>query len=911
MIYKIYDNKNSQTSLQSTATTSSSDTDRLDYHNSLDPESDFNYKVNELLQLKIDKDIEDKYWILNTKLQDQTNLQIPSYYYSQDESKPILQPFDPRFTLSMYYYYINKQLTLNKKIETSKATLSSFEENQNSLSLKIPFNWYDWIEMSILDKFILAPDSIKPNCSILSAELDHKIVQEQKLNITTLEKEWNEAKKKEEEDKKNAEEAKKKEEEEQKKKEEEEKKQKEEEEKKQKKEEERKQKEEEERRQKEEEAKNQQFQPQSETKNEPQDNQKQQEETGSEDNNPEENKDQNNENSNQVEQPPKLKRQLSKREEEFIKLLKDVKPVEEWCIPNSKLPDNHNDGHNNHHPGFNVFKMPGRTANEKGKIIGKSYMYSFAPPPSSIIFLTDSGSYTVDIDSNSGLLNNEIPENYVLDTSSKEIDILKEFNKLLKNHKPNTNQVMNEYSYTVPASDFHVDCNSIINDYEKKISKGYSLTRKEQNYYNSLKYSIYKVENGGPTKYFDEARLLGTSHGDHYDWRFFNGIRLGSTEQLLTLHRLVRAWSSFTRKNGINTWIAHGSLLSWYWNGIAFPWDNDIDVQMPIMDLHKLSLNFNQTLIVEDPKDGFGRYFVDCGTFLSLREKGNGLNNIDARFIDIDTGMYIDITALSISNTKPPDYYLETLPTDFKKDDKNWIPTNEKLQIYNCRNNHFTPLEDISPLIKTIVEGEFAYIPKRLSNILSTEYKHGLSSDNFEKHVFIPKLRLWIKEEDLYYFLKDRQKWINYHTSTSNLKDSYELTKEEISQLNKDKNPYTNHYLFKLTKQQLDKISNFDYNDVLDLLLKDDIMINYLLTRDFTAFHEQEIMKLTWGKTTNSLIQKQIDFNPLKFEPFLYNLKMEFETFENKVYNLKELESYYKSDIEFNPFEVKETTYDL
>ena len=93
-----------------------------------------------------------------------------------------------------------------------------------------------------------------------------------------------------------------------------------------------------------------------------------------------------------------------------------------------------------------------------------------------------------------------------------------------------------------------------------------------------------------------------------------------------------------------------------YYHGIGMvwhSWDNDIDVQVPIMDLHKLSLQFNQTIVVEDPEDGFGRYFLDIGSFITLREKGNGNNNIDARFIDIDTGLYIDITALALSIVKP------------------------------------------------------------------------------------------------------------------------------------------------------------------------------------------------------------------------------------------------------------------
>ena len=39
------------------------------------------------------------------------------------------------------------------------------------------------------------------------------------------------------------------------------------------------------------------------------------------------------------------------------------------------------------------------------------------------------------------------------------------------------------------------------------------------------------------------------------------------------------------------------------------------------MDLHKLSLQFNQTIVVEDPEDGFGRYFLDIGSFITLEKK--------------------------------------------------------------------------------------------------------------------------------------------------------------------------------------------------------------------------------------------------------------------------------------------------
>jgi hypothetical protein len=36
--------------------------------------------------------------------------------------------------------------------------------------------------------------------------------------------------------------------------------------------------------------------------------------------------------------------------------------------------------------------------------------------------------------------------------------------------------------------------------------------------------------------------------------------------RLDTLQHMVRAWLQMTSNNGIETWIAHGTLLGWWWN---------------------------------------------------------------------------------------------------------------------------------------------------------------------------------------------------------------------------------------------------------------------------------------------------------------------------------------------------------
>lgn len=469
-------------------------------------------------------------------------------------------------------------------------------------------------------------------------------------------------------------------------------------------------------------------------------------------------------------------------------------------------------------------------------------------------------------------------------------------------HEPNKYFVINEYEVPLETSDFNVNFDVIVKELEQVLEQGKKLSTNEAEYLQSLKYSIHKVNTDGPSKYFSESRLLNTAIGDHYDWRFFNGIQYGTYEQTLTLHHLVRAFFSFCRKNGINTWDAHGSLLSWYWNGIAFPWDNDIDVQMPIYDLHKLSKDFNQTLVVEDLGDGVGRYFIDCGTFITSREKGNGNNNIDARFIDVDTGLYIDITGLAVSNTKAPERYTKKYPSQMFEELEDFTTVNELMEVYNCRNNHFYNFNELSPLIKTVIEGEIGYIPKRFTDILNQEYSRGLTLKKFAHHVYLHQLRLWIKEEDLYYFLNDREKWNSYHNYQEhyikndqvhpNIDTNYELTAEEKKKLQLDaklrekqggEKVKESDYTALLKDEEVNIVLNLNSDELLELLSKDEILIEYIASRDFTAFHQREILELLSKKSTQWLVNDLKSFKPIKIDPFMFKILSNYINYDTEV----------------------------
>jgi hypothetical protein len=52
----------------------------------------------------------------------------------------------------------------------------------------------------------------------------------------------------------------------------------------------------------------------------------------------------------------------------------------------------------------------------------------------------------------------------------------------------------------------------------------------------------------------------------HYDSRYFKGVQ-SYESRTDTLHHMIRAYLLWFRDNGLETWIAHGTLLGWWWNG--------------------------------------------------------------------------------------------------------------------------------------------------------------------------------------------------------------------------------------------------------------------------------------------------------------------------------------------------------
>ncbi|KAI8813139.1 LicD family-domain-containing protein [Cladochytrium replicatum] len=161
---------------------------------------------------------------------------------------------------------------------------------------------------------------------------------------------------------------------------------------------------------------------------------------------------------------------------------------------------------------------------------------------------------------------------------------------------------------------------------------------------------------------------------------------------------ILASWSEFSEKHDIPTWIAHGTLLGWFWNQRILPWDTDLDFQVPVQSLATLTaLNLTRS--------SDGRYVLEVNPHAAYRMRQEN-NTIDARWIDMRTGLFLDITALS--NT----YSIRAKDT----------PKHASSKI-SCKNGHQSSHYEISPLVLTRLEGVKVWRPARPLTLLKREYE--------------------------------------------------------------------------------------------------------------------------------------------------------------------------------------------
>jgi LicD family len=160
----------------------------------------------------------------------------------------------------------------------------------------------------------------------------------------------------------------------------------------------------------------------------------------------------------------------------------------------------------------------------------------------------------------------------------------------------------------------------------------------------------------------------------------------------------------------VTTWLAHGTLLGWYWNERVLPWDTDLDVQVWFDGLQTLAEQYNMTKYSYTATESFSplasssaegevpveihrEYLLDINPNFTVRQRGNWMNIIDGRWIDTSNGMFIDITGL----TKSRGVWADKCCHAYKE-------------------------EQLKPLLETTFEGVSALVPKEYADVLVREY---------------------------------------------------------------------------------------------------------------------------------------------------------------------------------------------
>lgn len=251
---------------------------------------------------------------------------------------------------------------------------------------------------------------------------------------------------------------------------------------------------------------------------------------------------------------------------------------------------------------------------------------------------------------------------------------------------------------------------------EKRMADFESVrTRLDQSYVNP--------EEDHPYKYFHESNFH-----PHYDGRFGNRI-LKYDEQQEHLKALIQTYLSTMNDIGAETWLMHGTLLGWYWNRKVMPWDSDLDVMVSEKSLHFLASYHNMTMHrfkLPSTSKKFRSYLLEINPNYHEDEIDDE-NRIDARWVDTESGLFIDITTLRHDKTAKS-----------RGEDEQMI----------VKDKHHYMLDDIYPLRESTFEGIPVRVPYAYPEVLTEEYgNEALSGTNHEHHRYDVQKQTWIPQK--------------------------------------------------------------------------------------------------------------------------------------------------------------------
>lgn len=371
---------------------------------------------------------------------------------------------------------------------------------------------------------------------------------------------------------------------------------------------------------------------------------------------------------------------------------------------------------------------------DKKVLRGTTDLYCLKDIPERIIVSTDKSMVEVPVVGKKRMGRLQLPK-----TSKKLlIDLMEEvdlnfpssrFKSIDFQHlRPTRNVTMDEFILEPDKEILHLS---------DKLKKG-NINKTEHERLNFLEYSTelaHKSNTYFKYPWIATDLIKGKSH--HFAYPFFTRY-MSNRERQSVIQHMVRAWFQFAENNNFTSWVNYGSLLGWAFNGLNLPWDTDVDVQMPIKQLERLGKEFNRTLIIENPRYGNSKYFLEVSS--TYVTQGNGKNFIDARFIDINSALYIDISGLTHTSHKVPQKDYDNLRSLSRDDDP---------FCFHCKNWNWHSLDEIFPIRHTYFEGGSVYIPNNVSHILKKKY----GEDSYTKkyhyldYNYQEDLGLWIPDK--------------------------------------------------------------------------------------------------------------------------------------------------------------------
>jgi hypothetical protein len=199
----------------------------------------------------------------------------------------------------------------------------------------------------------------------------------------------------------------------------------------------------------------------------------------------------------------------------------------------------------------------------------------------------------------------------------------------------------------------------------------------------------------------------------HMDIRFQSCYKHQSQEvKLQSLVGLLNSWVHFSQEHNITSWIAHGTLLGWFWGQKILPWDDDLDMQMSAHEM---------TLLQQWDKKRWNQngreYLLDINPHWKDYPMYDYFNIIDGRWIDTTTGRFIDLTVVHKCGYSS----------------------------FCVRGNHRYQYDDIWPLQPSKLHNLTVSIPHKAEKLLEAEYGPRATHDHvFMNYRFRLKTRDWV-----------------------------------------------------------------------------------------------------------------------------------------------------------------------